>query len=273
MTTLNDLPQPATHYPFQPGEAVYYLGEKLSCHATKAPPLIPAIVLEGAKTPGLDSRIAILGKDGRVTRLQGKNLIYQGYCAFCGVPAVLDREALVCPRCGEAATAVPPPPELTLRWYPLGRDSHAQAVRECVLTGCGWKGGMDAWRERHWASVWALLGKHGMLSDLQAQRGPWGLHDDEGYAFFEGQMKWYSELGDEESFLAYYQAHGGELPSARADRLIAFLERLTEGDGPGRASQRLVLPPLDIERTADDSTPDGADALTDWLARQFRKAA
>jgi hypothetical protein len=34
-----------------------------------------------------------------------------------------------------------------------------------------------------------------------------------------------------------------------------------------------VLPPLDIVRSAEDSEPDGADDLTRWLERQFRRGA
>jgi hypothetical protein len=86
-------------------------------------------------------------------------------------------------------------------------------------------------------------------------------------------MQWYADLGDEESFLAYYRAHapGGRLPTERADRSISFFEALL-GDGPC-PSRRMVLPPLDIKRIAGDSEPDGADDLTRWLDRQFGRAA
>ncbi|MDQ2999388.1 MAG: hypothetical protein M3R61_20330, partial [Chloroflexota bacterium] len=266
---LPDLPAPATTYPFKPGEAVFYLQEQRAFSA-EPPTLIPAIVLEPSK-PGKRGRVTIWCKDEKRASVSGHNLIYQGYCAFCGVPAVLNREALVCPRCSEPATAVPPPPELTLRWYPLGSDYHAQAVRACALNKCGWSDGLDIWRERD-RRAWSMFEKHRMLYDKQHGNGPWALRDEDGYGYFECRMRWYAELGDEESFLAYYTAHGGELPIERLDRLVALFNALERDDVPG-PSRRLDLPPLDIERIADDSEPDGADDLTTWLDRQFKRAA
>ena len=59
---------------------------------------------------------------------------------------------------------------------------------------------------------------------------------------------------------AYYrkQAPNGELPAERTDRIISFFEALLS-NGPGRSRR------LELERIADDSTPDGADDTTGWL--------
>lgn len=263
------LAEPAKSYPFKPGEAVYQLKETNVFSST--PTLIPAIVVASAK-PGKRARVAIWRNDEKRTYVQGDNLIYRGYCSFCGVPAVVGGEdRLICPTCGETATAVPPPPELTLRWYPLGQDSNAQAARECILTGCSWSDGWDVVRARHQGAR-KMFDKHRLSYDKQHGHGPWGRVTETGYGYFSGRMDWYAELGDEESFIAYYKAHGGELPIERANRLAEHLQGLMDGDGPG-VSRRMVLPPLDIERSADDSTPDGADDLTAWLDRQFARAA
>lgn len=271
-----DLPQPAMYYPFKPGEAVYYLPHPSGfCNQQE---LIPAMVLKAPHTQ-VESHIkkvyiTILRADGRTTRVWGNRLAYQGYCSFCSVPAVVgcDDGQLICPQCGELATNVPPPDELTLRWYPLEHARSAQIARICAQTGCTYGEALEQHNTRSNTAFYSLLGKHGMLNEMWGRRGPWTVENQQFYWFCR-VMEWYADLGDEESFLSYYRAHGGDLPSERTERLISFFESLLDGNGPGCASQRLQLAPLDIVRPASDSEPDGADELTAWLDQQFKHAA
>lgn len=281
MSTFNipqALPQPATRYPFRPGDAVFYLPHPGGfCNKQQ---LIPTIVVKAqpalVATRKAAPRVSILRAGAqRSSSVEGRNLAYRGFCGFCGVPAVLGRDdTLVCPRCAEPATAVPPPNELTLRWYPIGDAGGAQIARISFLTGCTWGDALHERNQRHYGAFDALAQKHGMMDEMYQRLGPW---TEEGGRFFwfSDAMHWYAELDDEESFLAYYRTHAddGLLPTERTSKFVSFFQAMLDGDGPGGPSRRMVLPPLDIVRIADDSEPDGACEITRWLERQFGRAA
>jgi len=71
----------STHYPYKPGEAVYYLSPIVTPY--QAPSLMPAVIVKVHQTTA-----TILRGDGlrRVVALD--SLIYRGYCAACQLPAI-----------------------------------------------------------------------------------------------------------------------------------------------------------------------------------------
>jgi len=278
MTTMiisDGIPQPAQCYPFQPGEAVYYVNSgPYGVNHPNPPELVRAIVLEhqpaifgrGGKR---QKRVAILREDGRRSHVVGENLTYQGYCAFCAVPAVLGpgENTLECPKCSQPATALPPPEELTLRWYPLDTTITAIAVRACVLTGCSWSEGLDAWRKPHQRALGAMLAKHRLTYGRAMHEGPWNDYD------FSDMMQWYAELGDDDSLLAFYKANGGKDYARAIDMMLDLFDHCLDAIENDEPPIRPTPPPLRIQRIADDSEPDGADATTRWLDGQFGRAA
>jgi hypothetical protein len=228
------LPQPAQCYPFQPGDAVFYLPYPAGfCNKQQ---LIPAIVVKAQPAPVTTHRHA---------------------------PRVI-----ILP-CNQPATATPPPDELTLRLFPIEHAGASQIARISFMKGCTWGEALHERNERHYGAFDALTKRHGMVGEMYRREGPW-TEDDGQFHWFSAIMHWYADLGDEESFIAYYRAHAedGLLPKERKNQLIALFERLLGDDQPG-PSRRMVLPPLDIPRIADDSQPDGACDLTAWLDQQF----
>ena len=167
------------------------------------------------------------------------------------------------------ATAVPPPEELILRWYPIDTAYHAIAVRACALTGCSWSEGLSVWRDQHQRALGAMLTKHRLNYGRAMREDPWNDYD------FADTIQWYAELGDDDSFLAFYTANGGKDYARAIDMMMDIFDQCleaVESDKPG-PSRRIILPASNLTRSADDSAPDGADSLTRWLARQFGPAS
>jgi hypothetical protein len=188
------------------------------------------------------------------------------------IPANLPQPVMCYPF--QPTTAVPPPDELALRMLPIEHVYGSQIARITYLQNCTWGEALRQKNERHYGAFRALADKHGMTDEMHARRGPWTEENGQ-FFWFSGVMHWYAELNDEESFLAYYRAHapGGELPHDRLSSIFETFERIfLSGDGPGGPSRRMVLPPLDIERIADDAEPDGPCEITRWLERQFGRA-
>jgi hypothetical protein len=108
-----DFITPPTTYPFQPGEAVYWLP---SNHRMMSPaPRIRGVVLTAGGYSAYIQR-----EDGSRAAVNTSNLAYAAYCSHCYAPAVMTmRGRLVCPGCGGPVIEPPPPDEMVLLRFPL----------------------------------------------------------------------------------------------------------------------------------------------------------
>lgn len=256
--------QPPTHHCFRAGEAVLCLGKQ---HQRQ--PLVPirAVIIR-------DNSTWIHWPDGHISCVSHERLAYRGYCATCAVPAVLSNDQLVCPRCHYPAIDCPPPDELVVRWFPCGLVKSSMAAhRAAVNPAWTWQ---QAQREAVAASgiiddlCYSFAEQLGLPALKQSSR----LYNAECYLLH--RMSFYAFFRDEEAYRAVYeelvriQQESSEISSGLTilGKLLDFI--LDEDDDtPGRPSQRLALPPLDLQRTTEDSEPDGADDLTRWLDDQF----
>lgn len=256
-------------WPFAVGQAVYFA--PMGGAYCRPVQVFPAVV-----TRVNGEHITIWRDDGLRRTVGVSNLVYQGYCQACRVPAVRG-DGLVCPRCEQPALAEPPPDDLSSLWFPDRHDHWSCLVRESVVSGCTRREAHDTVRERSHAAWQAMLEQTGLLESWRRSGRAWS--HSEGYAqnCRLDHMEKLARIGDAEGFIALYRQNGGRMPGESSDlaTIEALLDLLLDraGDGPGRVSQRLQLAPLTLERPAADSAPDGADEVTRWLDQQFRKAA
>jgi hypothetical protein len=257
--------QPPTHHWFKAGEAVLYLGTQC-----QRQPLVPirAVIIR-------DHSTWIRWPDGHISSVDRSRLVYRGHCDVCAVPAVLDRDQLVCPLCGHSAIDCPPPDDLVVRHFPLGiAYSQMAAHRATVHPDWTWRQAYD--------DASAVIAAMDATADAYAGRLglpvlKWNVRNWEAEFPINVRMRFSAYIGDEAAYRAAYHELARiqqETSSALSilDTLLDFILDQAD-DTPGRPSQRLVLPPLDLQRTADDSEPDGADDLTRWLDQQFGRAA
>lgn len=129
-------------WPFQVGEAIYWWPH---VGFTGPRPFYAGVVARvGAAT---SRRVTVQLDDGRKRSVDASNLVYQGFCPRCEAPAVVGHR-LRCPRCEQAAEAMPPPEELIRRWFHHGHVSDHLWLREVLLTGCTWEEARDHEHER-----------------------------------------------------------------------------------------------------------------------------
>ena len=105
--------------PAPAGEAVFFLPNNSAWG--KPAPFIPATVTDPRDILIKAYAKARIQRDDkpRPMRVHCSSLAYRGFCGDCLVPAVVEQGELLCPQCGRAAIAEPPPDALVLRWFPL----------------------------------------------------------------------------------------------------------------------------------------------------------
>lgn len=249
------------HHHFKAGQAVFYLGQQRQ-KALFTP--IPAIIAK-------DDSSWIQWPDGHVSSVGYSTLVYRGYCPHCPVPAVLDvDQQLVCPQCGTAAIDCPPPDDLIIRWFPMGMVwVHMTAQRAAAHPTWTWK---QARQDARAALTVIDQRTYSLAEQLGLPRPKWSMADDQ-YPMIV-RMRFYAFLGDTAAYLeAYHElAHVQRVNEERTNRRLnvvdSLLDLILAEDVFVKEQERRKA-----QRAAADSTPDGADELTDWLERQFRKAA
>jgi hypothetical protein len=251
-------------YPFQPGEAVYYVARTSPCYPCVG---IPAVVVRvsGAHeghplVREIGRRVSIQYEDGHVSTVTARRLIYRGYCAACELPAHAGAGGLVCPVCGASLAAEPPPDHLVARWDPE-MSLHLMAVCESVRTGHALR---EARRrvDMRCAAAYRHMAQRLGLPDYR--RWEWPFTSPDIFSRFEllallGDMAGARAVVDEQIVQA-----GRTLRLLRA----GWAQAEQEIEHAGRV---LRMPPF--VPPADDRTPDGPDDTTRWLERQFRRAA
>lgn len=282
---------PPERWPFQGGEAIYYLPSNQS--NIRPTVYIPAIVLSCQNFKGLlrCGKASIQRSDKpRPSSVSPSSLVYRGYCAACEVPAIEGTGgALICPRCQEKAIALPPPDELVVRWYPLDQYREPRVMRfQIQHPTWSWNAAREA------ADAVFDTAYEGMLERLGLRRlynsSDYSLDAIADYHINSRLLNILSAaalLGDDALFLSTHQelsARQAETSRSRylARRLLALSpERLLdllgdlreeEADEPPPPPPTVSFIPLP-ERPESDAEPDGADDMTRWLEQQFKKRA
>ena len=242
---------PPTDYPFRPGEAVYFL--PAMSHMTAPPPRIRCTVINNCGYSTFIQR----EDDGRRCAVNTDNLGYRAHCDRCYAPAIkTKRGRLACPACGGAVVDQPPLDEMTMLWFPLAGWRTAMIVHRAVLnpTWTYRQAAFDraATIERSYQAMLDLLD----LEEPTCRGGEPFMADAKKIDL----LKYYSMLEHEDAFAATYEE-------------LMFEQLRDSGDGPGWPSRRLSLPSHSFVRPANDSEPDGEDALTHWLDQQFQVRA
>jgi hypothetical protein len=224
--------------PYQVGDAVYWVRERSTKRDRH---LVPAEVVRAGAI-----RITIDTPTGRkVTR--ENLLVCRAYCAACGVIAPA---SLVCRECGQPATAEIPPPDLVVRWFgatSCGHPRHAcfeHALAAAVATGTPESEARCAYHE--WANAYEQSYREAQRAAREAER----------------EAEWADPVKRREMLLS--------MREWLVDTLTWVDEELADSDGTGLHHGAIELPQA-WAPPADDSEPDQADALTQWLAEQMRR--
>jgi hypothetical protein len=291
--TTEPTAQPATRWPFQPGEAVYYVPSDYSW--IRPMPIIPAIVLtcEHFANPLRNRRArATIQRDdkARPSSVRACNLVYRGYCSACEVPAIVGpNDTLICPRCHEDAVPLPPTDRLVVRWYPLDEWLDAMVMRRQIEHPTWpWRQAREAMDEVIDGGYTAMLERLGLGRLYSSSYNVSDLVDTQQEHRLFGLLRVYAVLEDAGAFLSTYQdlitfqvdvsrklAIARRLQQLNGDQIDRVLDEVRDlADEPTQPSRPVYLDlPEPPERTAEDSEPDGADDTTAWLERQFRRAA
>lgn len=263
---------PALVWPFQAGQAVYYVPSHQAFRSR--PQTSPAVVL-GLK----GNRVNILREDGARRTVNAEFLLYRGICAACQVPAIERAGLLACPACDQPASELPSDAQLVC-WYPASYNTQARAARHSLTTGCTW-GQAFEWRLHHDCDAFQAMLKQTGIYDS------WSSIDDTDRAvwreiwsaYINNTMTRYALLGDAEGFVATFEAvkaryAGQQAARAKAAgsefvRLLASL--LRDEDNEQLPSRRLDPPQLHISLPAGDDRPDDqrGTAFDAWLERQL----
>jgi len=267
---IPELPTPPERWPFKPGEAVWYEPSGDSQTKPYLPQLIPATIIDcEADVQFGQARIQRADKP-RVTRVNAGGLMYRGFCASCQIPAVAGPGGrLECPNCDAPPVEMPPPDVLTLQWFPLDKWYLPMAIRRAAEhpDWCYW-----ATREASSEAIDAAY--NGMLSRLGLKEPAYGSTDNvrrwmREYHAIE-RLKFYALLDNTDGFHATYQELKRQQAGGLVTEVSAFIDELTRDKLP---DARPIFIPINIERIADDSEPDGPCEITRWLERQFGSAA
>jgi hypothetical protein len=281
-----DIANVPTTWPFQVGEAVYYVN---GMRETLPPAPVPAVIVrvcERWRTYHWAS-VSILRSDKvRPSKVHCATLVYRGYCPRCEVPAHADGSRLFCPTCGADVRELPPPDDLVIRWFPFDDYSRSMAMHRAALDpSLTWSQAKAASDETLAATYAAALARLGITEPETRSTSDFdGTYDIHRI----NEMRYCALVGNDAGLLA---AHDAILNAPKTIDTAAMYDKLAElglmvvkcwkalkdeeADDlpPLPRPGRPVLLPLP-ERTADDAEPDGADDLTRWLTQQFgRKAA
>lgn len=271
---------PAERWPFQAGEAVYYLPND---HSRVRPmPLIPAIVLACHQMRGSPRASATIRRDDkeRPSSVNANGLVYRGYCEACEVPAIVGASGvLICPRCLENAAPLPPPDRLVVRWFPLGCWLHPMMARRQVEHPTWtWSAVRDVATMPHEEAYEDMLLRMGLPRLYNSVNFERPIEERQYDSRLLSIMDAAAILRDDALFLSTHQelrARQADVARSRylAQRLLSLspdrlemLLDLASGDAPPAVSF-IPLP----ARPEGDDTPDGADETTRWVEEQFRK--
>jgi hypothetical protein len=187
---MSDFITPPTHYPFKPGEAVYWLPS--SHRLTEPPPRVRGVILSA------DNQASIRREDGSRASVNIANLAYAAYCPHCYAPAItITRGRLVCAGCGGAVIEEPPPDEMVLLRFPIDFGWHTSMTMRRAIVNPTWTY-RQAIFDRRETINWAY---QRMLRRLGLAKPVYRNNED---CRIAKRLEYYAMLDHEAAFLASY---------------------------------------------------------------------